>query len=214
MKAVKTLIFAMKPCHCLYLENDLFVAMNSEQIQVTNNDSTGVVNGQIVHRNEFGINKGTFWSPTGNYLAYYRKDESMVTNYPLVDISKRVATVENTKYPMAGMKSEQVTLGIFDIKERKTIFVNTGEPKDQYLTSVTWDPSEKYIYIGLLNREQNHLQLNKYNAITGEFVYTLFEEKNDKYVEPENPLYFVNTNSNQFLWFSERDGFQHLYFII
>jgi dipeptidyl-peptidase 4 len=193
------------------LENDLFVALNNEQIQVTKNDSLGVVNGQIVHRNEFGINKGTFWSPKGNYLAFYRKEESMVTNYPLVDISKRVATVDNTKYPMAGMKSEQVTLGIFNMKERKTIFVNTGEPKDQYLTSVTWDPSEKFIYIALLNREQTLLRMNKYDAVTGEFIYTLFEEKNDKYVEPEHPMYFVNTSSNQFLWFSERDGYQHLY---
>jgi len=193
------------------LENDLFIALNSEQIQVTKNDSAGIVNGQIVHRNEFGINKGTFWSPNGRYLAFYRKDESMVTNYPLVDISKRVASVENTRYPMAGMKSEQVTLGIFDMNERKTIFIKTGEPRDQYLTSVTWDPSEKYIYIGILNREQSHLRLNKYDAVTGQFVYTLFEEKNEKYVEPENPLYFLNTNSSQFLWFSERDGFQHLY---
>ncbi len=193
------------------LESDLFIALNSEQIQVSKNDSAGIVNGQIVHRNEFGINKGTFWSPKGNYLAYYRKDESKVTNYPLVDISKRVAAVENTRYPMAGMKSEQVTLGIFDMKDRKTIFVNTGEPKEQYLTSVTWDPSEKYIYVGLLNREQNHLKLNKYNVLTGEFVYTVLEEKNEKYVEPEHPMYFTNTNSSQFIWFSERDGFQHLY---
>jgi dipeptidyl-peptidase 4 len=193
------------------LKNDLYVAMNNEQIQVTKNDSAGIVSGQIVHRNEFGINKGTFWSPEGNFLAFYRKDESMVTNYPLVDISKRVATVENTRYPMAGMKSENVTLGIFNLKERKTIFINTGEPTEQYLTSVTWDPSEKYVYIGILNREQNHLWLNKYDAISGSYVYTLFEEKNEKYVEPEHSLYFLNTTSNQFLWFSERDGYQHLY---
>ena len=193
------------------LENDLFIGLDNEQIQVTNRDSAGVVNGQTVHRNEFGIHKGTFWSPKGNYLAFYRKDESAVSNYPLVDISKRIATVENTKYPMAGMKSEKVTLGVFDVKERKTIFIKTGQPADQYLTSVTWDPSEKFIYIALLNREQNHLQLNKYNAITGDFVYTLFEETNDKYAEPENPLYFLNENTGEFIWFSERDGFQHLY---
>jgi dipeptidyl-peptidase-4 len=193
------------------MENDLFIALNNEQIQISKNDSVGVVNGQIVHRNEFGISQGSFWSPKGNYLAFYRKDESMVTNYPLVDISKRVAVVDNTKYPMAGMKSEQVSIGIFDLKEKKTVFIQTGEPKDQYLTSVTWDPSEKYIYIGVLNREQNHLRMNKYNAFTGELVYTLFEEKNDKYVEPEKPLFFLNTTSNQFIWFSEKDGYQHLY---
>ena len=53
------------------------------------NEPEGIVCGQTVHRNEFGINKGTFWSPKGNLLAFYRMDESMVTQYPLVDITAR-----------------------------------------------------------------------------------------------------------------------------
>jgi len=135
----------------------------------------------------------------------------MVKDYPLVDIKKRIAEVENTKYPMAGMTSEEVTLGIYNIKTRNVIFVKSGDPNDQYLTSVTWDPTEKYIYIGILNRDQNHLKLNKYNVLTGDFVYTLFEEQNEKYVEPEHPMYFLPTKPGQFVWMSERDGFQHLY---
>jgi dipeptidyl-peptidase 4 len=193
------------------LENNLYIAANSEQIQVTKDEDKGIVNGQIVHRNEFGINKGTFWSPEGNYLAFYRKDETMVKDYPLVDIEKREAEVKNIKYPMAGMTSEQVTLGIFDVKSRTTTFIKTGDPRDQFLTCVTWDPSEDYVYIGILNREQNHLKLNKYSIRTGELVYSFFEEKNDKYVEPEHPMYFLKTRPNQFIWFSERDGYQHLY---
>jgi len=193
------------------IDNNLYVAHNTEQIQVTNDDNPGIINGQSVHRNEFGIHKGTFWSPSGNYLAFYRKDETMVTDYPLVDISKRIAAVKSTKYPMAGMRSEEVTLGIYNVNTREVIFVKTGEPKDQYLTSVTWDPTEKYIYIGILNRDQNQLKLNKYNVLTGDFVYTLFDEQNDKYVEPEHPMYFMRTRPNQFVWMSERDGYQHLY---
>ncbi len=193
------------------LDNNLYVAHKTEQIQVTNDNNPGIVNGQTVHRNEFGIYKGTFWSPSGNYLAFYRKDETMVKDYPLMDIEKRIAEVENTKYPMAGMTSEEVTLGIYNIKTRDVIYVKTGEPRDQYLTSVTWDPTEKYIYIGILNRDQNHLKLNKYNVLTGDFVYTLFEEQNEKYVEPEHPMYFLPTKPGQFVWMSERDGYQHLY---
>jgi dipeptidyl-peptidase-4 len=193
------------------LENNLYVSNNNEQIQVTKEDNKGIVYGQIVHRNEFGINKGTFWSPEGNFLAFYRKDETMVADYPLVDIEAREAEVKNIKYPMAGMTSEQVTLGIFDFKSRTTQFIRTGDPRDQYLTSVTWDPSEAYIYIGLLNREQNHLTLNKYSISTGELVYTLFEEQDKNYVEPEHPMYFLDSRPNQFIWFSERDEFQHLY---
>jgi dipeptidyl-peptidase-4 len=193
------------------VKNNLFIADAGTQVQVTTDENPGIVNGQTVHRNEFGIFKGTFWSPSGNYLAYYRKDETMVTDYPLVNTDARIAEVENTKYPMAGMTSEQVTLVIYKVSDGSYTAVKTGEPADQYLTSVTWSPDEKYIYTGILNRGQNHLRLNKYDAATGAFIQTLFEEKSDKYVEPEHPLYFPESNPEQFIWFSERDGYQHLY---
>ena len=89
------------------ISNNLFIQKpDNSSIQITNDDAkAGIVNGQSVHRNEFGIRKGTFWSPKATYLAFYRMDESMVTNYPLVDITTRIATLQNTRYPMAGMTS-------------------------------------------------------------------------------------------------------------
>lgn len=193
------------------IKNNLYISSSGKQTQVSHEADTGIVCGQTVHRNEFGIYKGTFWSPGGNYLAYYRKDETMVTNYPLVDINTRIATVVNTKYPMAGMTSEQVTLVVYRLSDGKQVTINTGEPAEQYLTTVTWSPDEKDIYIGILNRGQNHLKLNRYDVATGNLELTLFEEKNEKYVEPEFPLYFLESNPEQFIWFSERDGYQHLY---
>ncbi len=193
------------------IDNNLYIAYNNTTIPVTSDENSGIVNGQIVHRNEFGINKGTFWSPSGDKLAFYRKDETMVTDYPLVNIDTRIAEVENIKYPMAGMTSEEVTLGVFDMNTYNTVYMKTGEPKDHYLTCVTWDPSGKYIYIAELNRDQNHLKLNKYDVSTGDFVKTLFEEKNDDYVEPLYPLYFMKNKPEQFIWMSQRDGYQHLY---
>ena len=193
------------------IENNLFVSVNGTEFAVTEDKDKGIVNGQSVHRNEFGINKGTFWSPSGNLLAYYRMDETMVTDYPLVDIEPRIAELKSIKYPMAGMKSHHVTVGVFDPITQKTIILKTGEPAEQYLTNITWSPDEKYIYISVLNRDQNHLKLNKYNAKSGDFIATLFEEKNEKYVEPEHGLYFLKSNPRQFLWFSEKDGYNHLY---
>ncbi len=193
------------------LGNNLYMADDGDIIQITHDKDKGIVNGQTVHRVEFGINTGTFWSPDGKKLAFYRKDETMVADYPLVNINTRIATVENIKYPMAGEKSHQVTLGVFDPATGKTVFMKTGEPKDHYLTAVTWDPSGKYIYIAILNRDQNHLKLNKYDVTTGNLVKTLFEESDPKYVEPEHPLYFNPERPDRFVWFSERDGFDHLY---
>lgn len=194
------------------IDNNLFIAnRNNKSIQITTDSNLGIVNGQTVHRNEFGIKKGTFWSPKGNYLAFYRMDETMVTDYPLVDISTRIATLKNVKYPMAGMKSHEVTLGVYDVQTRQIIFLKTGEPKEQFLTNIAWSPDEKSIYIAVLNRGQNYLKMNQYNAQTGDFVRTLFEEKNDKYVEPVEPMVFLKSNPNQFIWQSRRDGWNHIY---
>ncbi len=193
------------------IKNNVFIATDGRSIQITHDTIPGIVNGQTVHRNEFGIGKGLFWSPESKKLAFYRKDETMVTDYPLVNITTRIAEVENTKYPMAGMTSEQVTLGVYSLETGKTVFMKTGEPMEQYLTAVTWGPESKLIYIALLNRDQNHLKLNCYDSETGEFVQTLFEETDPHYVEPENPLYFLPGQKDQFVWFSERDGFNHLY---
>ncbi|MBN1638181.1 MAG: DPP IV N-terminal domain-containing protein [Ignavibacteriales bacterium] len=192
--------------------NNLFVSLDIDQTtQITLDDESGIINGQSVHRNEFGINGGIFWSPNSNYIAFYRMDETMVTDYPILDISTTPATYKLIKYPMAGQTSHHVTIGIYDIKNQKTNFLKTGEPLEQYLTCVTWEPSEKYIYVAHLNRDQNHMQLTKYDAETGEKIKMLFEEKDEEFVEPEHDLIFLPNDENQFLWFSERDGYQHLY---
>ena len=152
-----------------------------------------------------------FWSPKSNYLAFYQKDESGVTDFPLVDMGHAPAKLNNIKYPMAGQTSEIVKVGIYDIENDKTIWLKAEGEKDQYLTNVTWDPTEKFIYVAHLNRDQNHMRLVKYNSETGEPVKTLFEEKDNEYVEPENTLQFICPDEDKFVWFSERDGWQHLY---
>jgi len=203
--AISTLAYTIK--------NNLFIADKAGNTQqITNDSDPGIVNGDsYVHRQEFGIDNGIFWSPKGNLMAFYRKDETMVANYPLVDIDTRIASLNNIKYPMAGETSEQVTLGIYNLKTGKTIFLKTGEPKDHYLTRISWDPGEKYIYVAELNREQNHMKLNKYDVLSGDFISTLFEEKNPKYVEPLHDMIFLKIKPDLFVWQSNRDGYNHLY---
>ncbi|MBK7172684.1 MAG: S9 family peptidase [Bacteroidales bacterium] len=191
--------------------NNLMVSLNGSTIAVTNDADENIVNGQSVHRNEFGIDKGTFWSPKGNLLAFYRMDQTMVTDYPLVNINERIAKVENMKYPMAGMKSHHVTLGVFDPIKGVLHYIKTGEPAEQYLTNISWSPDEKYIFIAVVNRAQNHMWLNQYDAATGDFIKTLFEETDNEYVEPLHELSFLKTRPDQFIWQSRRDGWNHLY---
>lgn len=194
------------------LENNLLVQTTDGKIvKVSEDDNAGIVNGQTVHRSEFGISDGIFWSNEGNLLAYYRMDETMVTDYPIIDNSVMPAKANMIKYPMAGDKSHEVTVWIYNMTTGQKVALKTGEPKEQYLTNVTWSPDDKQVYIAVVNRGQNHMKLNRYNAATGEFEKTLFEEKNDKYVEPEHGVQFVAGNAKQFVWQSERDGYNHLY---
>lgn len=191
--------------------NNLYVNIDGKQTAITTDKDTNIVNGQSVHRNEFGINRGIFWSPNSNYIAFYRMDESMVTNFPLVDMTTTPAVLRNTKYPMAGQKSHHVTVGIFEIKSGETVWLKTGELLDQYLTCLSWSPDEKTFFIAHLNRDQNHMQMKKYDVVSGNIVKTLFEEKSDKYVEPQHDLIFLPNSKDKFLWQSQRDGFNHLY---
>ena len=193
------------------IDNNLYVLPNEgEAIQVTD-EPDGVLCGQSVHRNEFGINGGIFWSPKGNLLAFYRMDQSMVTDYPQVNTSTRIATLEPDKYPMAGMTSHKVTVGVYNPATKETIYLKAGDPTDRYFTNVSWSPDEKSIYMFELNRDQNHAQLMKYNAQTGEKEGMLYEEKHPKYVEPQNPITFLPWDENQFILQSQRDGYNHLY---
>lgn len=134
---------------------------------VTRETQDGIVCGQAVHQREFGITKGMFWSPKGSALAFYRMDERMVTAYPLVNIDTRCATPVPHKYPMAGMKSHEVTVGVYQVATGQTVWLETGLPKEKYLTNIAWSPDEKSIYIAELNREQNEMHLVRYSALTG-----------------------------------------------
>ena len=182
---------------------------------VERGDGYNIVLGESVHRNEFGISGGLFWSPKQNRLAFYRMDQSMVEDYPIVNTKAREAEVRNIKYPMAGMKSHEVTVGVWDCDAAKLVYLNTARDttvheREMYLTNIAWSPDDRYIYIAKVNREQNHMWLEQYDAATGAFVKVLFEETNSRYVEPCEPMIFT-PGGDQFLWLSMRDGYKHLY---
>ena len=193
------------------VKNNLFVKKNGKEVAITNDTNESIVNGQAVHRNEFGINGGIFVAPNNQNIAFYRMDQSMVADYPVIDWSVTPAQNHNVKYPMAGKTSHQVSLGVYNMKTEKTNFLNVEGEKDQYLTAITWSPDSKYIFVGVLNRGQNHLKMNQYDAATGNFVKTLFEETNDKYVEPQHPLLFLPNSNTDFIWQSQRTGYNHLF---
>ena len=193
------------------IENNVHIGLpDGKSMAVTRSADPEIVSGQAIHRYEFGISKGLFWSSKGNFLAFYQKDESAVTDYPMLNNHETPATVRNVKYPMAGQDNEKARVGVYDIAQGKTTWLETGDA-DQFLSCLTWGPDERFVYVTIVNRAQDHIKVNKYDAQSGKLVKTLFEEKDEKYVEPEHDLLFLPGRSDQFIWWSERDGFMHLY---
>ncbi len=200
------------------LKGNLYVkTADGKELQVSKDGSIdgsdNVVYGQSVHRDEFGISKGTFWSPDGQQLAFYRMDQSMVAGYPQVDISQRIAGVTMDHYPMAGETSHQVRVGIYDVKSKKTTWLQLIGAPDDYHTNLTWAPDGKRLYVFELNRDQNHMRLVAYHTSTGKMDKQLLEEKHDKYVEPMNGLMFLPWDSSKAIMQSRRDGWNHLYLL-
>ncbi len=198
-------------------DNNLYyLDANNNEYAVTADKDLNIVNGQTVSRNEFGISGGIFWSPDGKQLAFYRKDESLVGTFPLLDINSRTGSLREIKYPMAGMKSEQISLGVYDIASGKTVFMDvTDFGREQYLTNITWGPKSDFIYIQVLDRAQKHMHLNQYCAKTGQFVKTLLTEANEEtYVEPQTPIVFLKNDASKFIYrTNNRDGYFNLYLV-
>lgn len=196
-----------------YVSNHNLYVMDAEgkTTQLSTDGSREIVYGQAVHRNEFASMKGTFWSPDGTKLAFNRMDQSMVADYPQVNTFEREATYEPDKYPMCGMTSHKVTIGVYDMKTGKTVYLKAGDPTDRYFTNLAWAPDGKKVYMFELNRDQNDCRLTAYDAETGEKTGELFREVDEKYVEPLNPIVFLPWDKSQFIMQSRQDGYKHLY---
>lgn len=180
--------------------------------EIATNEGNEIVYGEAVHQREFGIEKGIFISPKGDQVAFYRMDQSMVPEYPIVDyISNEKAEVKPLRYPMAGDRSHHVTIGIYKVATGKTIYLEAPSDKETFLTNIAWTPDAKQILVAEVARHQDRCTLNEYDATSGHCIRTLFEESDPKYVEPQTPAIFLNDGTGRFLWLSRRDGFNHIY---
>lgn len=193
--------------------NNLYYFDGENEHAVTEYEDRSIVCGQSVSRNEFGITGGIFFAPDASKIAFYRKDESRVTDFPLVDITTRTGTLRNIKYPMNGMASERVDLGIYDIATARTVYLTvTDFDEERYLTNITWAPDAKHIYVQVLDRRQKNMHLNMYDVTTGRLVKQLLTEHNDRFVEPQYPLVFLRNDPSRFIYTTDnRDGYYNLY---
>ena len=190
---------------------DLFI-FGKSPVLVAKSENPDITYGQTVSRNEFGIDGGIFWSPDGSKLAFYRKDDSKVSDFPRRDITTRTGSLKDRNYPMNGMDSENVRLGIYDVETGKTVWCDVDEyGSDQYLTNISWSPDSRNIFIQVLDRTQKHLKLNMYRASDGSLARTVLSEDDSRYVEPLDPLRFFEGTYSFIYRTNNRDGYRNLY---
>ena len=200
--------------------NNLFLSNLEGKVDTIAFDTDpNIVSGQVVSRNEFGISNGIFWAPDASALAWYQKDETAVHNFPLLDITTRMGDLKSIKYPMAGTPSEKVSTFIYNVATGTSVRLEpwgseTGyweDGKEYYMTNVSWSPDASKVFVQMLDRKQNHMELAMFDASTGKFIKTILTEDNDKYVEPLDPIYFIN-NSELFIYrTANRDNYRNLY---
>ena len=194
-------------------DGSLYIHQGGRDVAIAVSEGPGIVYGESVSRNEMGIGEGFYWSPSRNKLAFYRKDETRVTLFPLLDITSRTGTLREIRYPMNGMPSEHISLGVYDLETARTVYMQvTDFSEERYLTNITWSPDDRYIFIQVVDRAQHHMHLNQYSATTGAFIRTLLTEENDAWIEPLDHLYFIKGRTDLFLYRTDnRDGYRNLY---
>ena len=207
-----------KERYTLFTERGSLYAKDNEREEsfvIAPSDGPNLVYGETVSRNEFGINAGWYMSPDSSKVAFYRKDQNKVTWFPLLDINTRTGQLKQIKYPMNGMDSEEVAVGVYDFASGKTVYLEVNDfTTERYITNISWSPDSRSLYAQILDRSQHHAKLNQYCAGTGAYVRTLLTEDNDAWVEPLNPIYFIKGRTDLFLYRTDnRDGFRNLYLV-
>ena len=194
-------------------KGSLYMISEGDTLCIAASEEEGISYGTSVSRNEFGISGGIFPSPDDSAVAFYRKDERAVTRFPLLDISTRTGSLRQIRYPMNGMESERISLGVYDIPSGVTKYLDCNEfGEDRYLTNVSWTADGRGIFVHVLDRSQHHMLLQLYDAASGSLLSTLLSEDNDAWVEPREPLrhfkgeYYIYSSEN-------RDGYASLYML-
>ena len=194
-------------------ENNLYI-QNIKSGKVTQVTTDGkknhIINGASdwVYEEEFALVRSFEWSKNGDYLAYYKFDESNVKEFSM-DLFKGglYPTQEIFKYPKAGEDNSVVKIYIYNLKEDKSTFIYT-EKDYEYFPRIKWTNSPGKLVILAMNRHQNQLDFIVANANDGSNKI-LFTEKNKYYIDLNDNLTFLPADN--FIWTSEKDGFNHVY---
>ncbi len=194
-------------------DNNLYVydlvSANAKAI-TTDGKWNHIINGNCdwVYEEEFSFTKAFQWSPKGNYIAYYRFDESKVKEYQFTQFDNAHNKQYIYKYPKAGDDNSNVDIYIYNVSTG-TKAKAQYEQGDIYIPRIKWTQDDNSLVVFWMNRHQNDLKLLLTNAQTGAAT-PLYQEKNKYYIDINDDWQFLKDGKN-YLLTSEMNGFNHIY---
>lgn len=197
--------------HNVYVED-----LSSGKItQLTFDGSTTIINGTFdwVYEEELGCRDGFRWSPDSKSIAYWQLDASGVNNFNLINYTDSIySKVTPIQYPKVGTTNSSCKVGVVSADGGETIWMKVpGDPRNNYIARMDWAENPDEIVLQHLNRKQNKLEIILGNAKAGE-VKTILTETDDAWVDVTNDMKWLY-EGKEFLWTSERDGWNHIYMI-
>lgn len=200
-------------------ENNLFLVdlENHTEKQITSDGKAeSIINGSTdwVYEEEFSFTQAFFWSPNGQYIAFYKFDESKVREFQLTYYGKLYPKYDKYKYPKAGEDNSVVSIHSYSLATGETKSINIGSDTDIYIPRIQWTNTDNALSISRLNRLQNNFELLIADPATGE-TKTIYTESNKYYIDITDDLHFISSKKepNQgFILTSESDGFKHIYY--
>ncbi|HSU16535.1 S9 family peptidase [Longimicrobium sp.] len=195
-------------------DNNLWVAdlATGRETQLTRDGSETIINGTFdwVYEEELDLRDGWRWSPDGQRIAFWRIDDNPVKPFFWMrDTGDQYSAPISLRYPKAGAPNPTARLGVVEVASGRTTWLQTGDDSSVYLARMEWADSPTEIVVQRLNRHQNRLDVMMANAATGA-TRTLFTDADSAWVEVDDDLAFIN-GGRQFIFSSERDGYNHLY---
>ncbi|MBW7888714.1 MAG: S9 family peptidase [Bacteroidetes bacterium] len=192
--------------------NNIYVVdiSSGKETQITSDGTEHIINGKFdwVYEEEFGISDGWRWSPDGKKIAFWRLDENRVPEYTMTEWDSTHLKLITMRYPKPGDQNSIAKIGVADISTLKTIWIDTGDDDNIYLPRMQWGGDNNTLVVEKMNREQNLLEIMYADAASGKTNVFLTEKSDTWLDEPTTPVYLKNGN---FIWMSDRDGYNHLY---
>ena len=201
-------------------DGDIYVTSLSthQEKRLTRDASEHVYNGHFdwVYEEEFGMAQAWKWSPDSRYIAYWQLNDSAEPDIQLSDYSGLHQEWEKLRIPQVGDTNATVRIGVVNISTGKNTWLDTGEKGEFYLPRIYWTSRPDTLAVITLNRPQNVMKLFFFDVSSGGRREVMTETSKtwidvyDFYAGVDDMMTFPS-DSHEFFWLSDRDGFQHLY---